>query len=214
MSTPPPVVPPPRSRFGLSRRSLLLIGTAFVVGLVLFLLVFAGRRDEGFFRAGQPTQAQDGGFEALPTPEVDEPGDALPSAADVDEGDSISGTGEAADGTIAPPDLAQTLPPPPTAPQAMPPAASGASTSASPLRAPQPQYPPQALRRGERGTVLLQVEVDAEGRPARVDVVQSSRSRALDREAVRTVERWTFNPATRGGQPVATRVLVPIVFNP
>jgi protein TonB len=70
------------------------------------------------------------------------------------------------------------------------------------------------LQRGESGTVLLQVEVDARGQPRRVDVVQSSRSRSLDREAVRAVERWEFSPAIRNGRAVSAKVLVPIEFNP
>ncbi len=218
MSTPPPAAPTtPARRFGLTRRTLLLVAAAFAAGLLLFLLLLAGRdENEPFFRAGAQDDARGGAFEPLPTPDAEgATGEALPQALPGDAGNSVSGTGDTASGAIEPPELTEPLPPPPAevAPPA-PPIAGGADTSPRPVRSPQPQYPAQALRRRESGTVLVQVHVDARGRPERVEVVQSSRSRELDREAVRTVERWEFAPATRGGQPVPAKVLVPIDFRP
>lgn len=227
MSTPPAATPPqdpptPRAAHAArprnNRRLLLWALLAFGAGLLLFVVLLAGQRDDaGFFRAGQRPAAQDGGFEPLPMPDADTgTADALPAAGERDDGRSVVGSGDAAGASLPDAPDAATLPPPvspPSAP-APPAAASGPATSARPVRSPPPDYPAQALRRGESGTVLLQVQVDAQGRPERVDVVQSSRSRTLDREAVRTVERWAFAPATRGGLPVASKVLVPIEFNP
>jgi protein TonB len=83
-----------------------------------------------------------------------------------------------------------------------------------PISSPAPDYPREALRNGESGTVLLRVRVGADGVPAQVDVVQSSRSRVLDRAASETVARWRFRPAQRDGRAVAGDVQVPIAFNP
>ena len=86
-------------------------------------------------------------------------------------------------------------------------------TAPQPIQSPAPSYPAQALRNGESGTVLLRVHVGADGIPYDVDLVQSSRSRALDRAASDAVRGWRFRPATRGGQPVPGEVQVPISFN-
>jgi protein TonB len=40
-----------------------------------------------------------------------------------------------------------------------------------------PEYPAVALRHGEGGTVVLQVQVDARGQPIDVDVARRSGSR-------------------------------------
>ena len=79
--------------------------------------------------------------------------------------------------------------------------------------APPPAYPREALRDGQRGTVLLQVLVDTDGKPLQVDVAQSSGHRSLDRAAQRHVlARWTFRPAVQDGRPVQAIGLVPVEF--
>lgn len=79
--------------------------------------------------------------------------------------------------------------------------------------APPPAYPREALREGLRGTVVLQVLVDVDGKPLRVDVAQSSGHRSLDRAAQRHVlARWTFRPAVQDGRPVQATGLVPVEF--
>lgn len=77
---------------------------------------------------------------------------------------------------------------------------------------PPPEYPESALERGVEGVVRLRVFVLAAGRPASVEVEQSSGSRALDEAAQRTVRKWLFAPATRGGQPIDGWASVPVVF--
>jgi protein TonB len=53
------------------------------------------------------------------------------------------------------------------------------------LRAPAPVYPSESSRRRERGTVLLRVLVDAQGRPARIQLERSSAFSRLDGAARR-----------------------------
>ncbi len=55
---------------------------------------------------------------------------------------------------------------------------------------------------GESGTVELLIHVDMDGTAGGADIVQSSGSAILDREARRAVLLWHFAPAQFGGAPV------------
>lgn len=81
-------------------------------------------------------------------------------------------------------------------------------------QSPEPEYPTQSLRKGEGGTVLLRVNVGADGRPGEIDFARRSGSRELDRAAQEAVGRWRFTPAMRDGKAVAAVVEVPIEFKP
>lgn len=79
--------------------------------------------------------------------------------------------------------------------------------------APAPPYPPQALRRGLTGLVMLRVLVDETGKPIDVTVETSSGERLLDDAAVKFVlKRWHFVAATQGGRAIRAYALVPISF--
>lgn len=80
------------------------------------------------------------------------------------------------------------------------------------LNNPAPVYPPLALRRGWEGQVLLRVRVLASGRPASVELQQSSGFPPLDEAAIRTVKQWLFRPAKRGATPIDGWATVPIDF--
>jgi len=228
MASSPPVAPPPSRRpvfalpSGLSRRALVLTAIAFGVGLVLFLLLIVGQgEDDGFFRAGDtPASGRvDQVFEPLPTPDAVGREEAAPGrdtgdpAVSARQPEQVDSRGFPLPDPGDPASIDPVVPAAPAAPSE-PVAAARPDASAKPVRSPPPEYPASAAQRGEAGTVLLQVQVDAQGRPAEVDVVQSSRSRALDREAVRAVRRWEFSPAIRNGQSVASKVLIPIEFHP
>lgn len=77
---------------------------------------------------------------------------------------------------------------------------------------PKPQYPAEARRRNLQGQVMLRVEVAPDGAPAAVTVSTSSGHATLDEAAIKAVQRWRFNPATRAGIPVAASAYVPIQF--
>lgn len=77
---------------------------------------------------------------------------------------------------------------------------------------PRPKYPAVARRRGQHGTVFLQVSVLADGNVEHASLMESSGYRSLDRAALKAVRRWQFKPATSLGLPVASRVVVPIDF--
>jgi protein TonB len=76
----------------------------------------------------------------------------------------------------------------------------------------QPEYPPQAFRDHEEGTVLVRVNVDANGMATNPEVVNRSGSRELDRAAMDAVRKWQFKPALKDGKAIASTVDVPVEF--
>ncbi|WP_313465575.1 energy transducer TonB, partial [Stenotrophomonas sp.] len=81
-------------------------------------------------------------------------------------------------------------------------------------QSPPPTYPAAALRRGESGSVVVRVDVDATGYANNITVIQRSGSRELDRAATDAVRRWRFSPALSNGQPVPGSIEVPFDFKP
>lgn len=77
---------------------------------------------------------------------------------------------------------------------------------------PLPRYPWRARRQGIEGRVVIRLMVAADGKPARISILQSSGYAILDRAAVRTFRDWRFRPATRAGIAVASSLDVPISF--
>ncbi|MFT3896129.1 MAG: energy transducer TonB [Thermomonas sp.] len=76
----------------------------------------------------------------------------------------------------------------------------------------QPKYPPAAYRNHEEGSVLVRADVDANGVPVKVAVVNRSGSRDLDNAALDAVRQWHFSPAMQNGKAVASAVEVPVDF--
>lgn len=72
-------------------------------------------------------------------------------------------------------------------------------------------YPPAALAARQDANVVLVVTVDERGHVAGVDVAESG-GKPFDDAAVAAMRLWTFEPATRGGRPVAARIRVPFHF--
>jgi protein TonB len=84
---------------------------------------------------------------------------------------------------------------------------------ASRLKNPAPAYPSASRRRGEEGTVLLELLVLADGSVTDVRVKKSSGHPRLDQSAMNAVKRWRYTPATRGGVAIEYRYLQPIKFD-
>ncbi|MGH8081278.1 MAG: energy transducer TonB [Lysobacter sp.] len=86
----------------------------------------------------------------------------------------------------------------------------------TPLRAvdtPPPEYPMAIGCDQIGGKVVLQLTIGAEGKPTKVNVLTSSRTAALDEAAIKGVQRWRFEAATRNGKPVAADIQVPVTFH-
>ncbi len=85
------------------------------------------------------------------------------------------------------------------------------STPPAPVRTVDPEYPEMARKLGIEGLVLCAVTIDAEGSVTAVEVI-ASESPMLDEAARRALLGWKFSPALQSGQPVASRVVVPVRF--
>lgn len=77
-----------------------------------------------------------------------------------------------------------------------------------------PVYPKALAEQRVEGTVLLRVAVGADGKPGDIDLDPASPAlpAALNEAAIAAVRTWTFNPATKDGQPVPSQVVVPVKF--
>jgi protein TonB len=204
--------------FRLPRSALRIAGIAFGIGLLLFLIVWWMGRDQAFYKVeptapGKPLSE----LEALPEPLAG--GDSasdMPSAGSGAEQSERPQLVETAPPPPLPAPLDETMPAGPDAGTPVTPAAVALAPGDQPVplsgQTPPPRYPAEALRRGQSGTVLVRVEVDATGAPAGVALVQRSGSRDLDRAAMEAVRKWRFMPAQRDGQAVAASLVIPIDF--
>jgi protein TonB len=78
---------------------------------------------------------------------------------------------------------------------------------------PKPSYTQAAMKKKIQGIVGLEAVVLPSGKVGEVRVTRSLDPKyGLDREAIRTVQRWEFEPATKDGKPVAVWVDVELSF--
>lgn len=93
---------------------------------------------------------------------------------------------------------------------APPPAAKpAAATALKIVSAPSPRYPPEALRAGTSGEVLVELTIGTDGSVTNARVVRATPARVFDREALNAVRRWKFEPID---SPTTTRRT--LAFNP
>jgi protein TonB len=74
---------------------------------------------------------------------------------------------------------------------------------ALPLVRVEPQYPPQAAKRGLEGWVQLRFTITSAGTVADVAVVKSSNP-VFERSAMEAVRKWKYEPQMQSGTAVAT----------
>jgi len=188
-----------------SRTTLLIAGGAFVLGLLLFLVLWINqRRNQDFYRAPVAPTSDAPVFAPLPAPlpAGEQPGGA--SGLEEPDEEALAQRPQIIEQAPSPP------PPPAPAPTTPRPVASADPV---PVSSPSPRYPQDALRRGESGKVMVRIEVGPDGVPTAASIVESSQSRALDKAALDAVKRWRFSPAVADGHPVVGSVVVPIEFN-
>ena len=187
------------------------VGAAFLAGWLLFALVWlADRRDAPAEAVPVKAAAEPEAFEPLPRPlPAGERVAPLPPA----PADAPRLVEEAP--PAPPPAAAEPAPLPPNLEAPPPEAGAGPAQPPSPIpeQSPSPEYPLEAMRRRESGTVRVEVEVDASGVPVQVELGLRSGSRDLDRAALQAVSRWRFQPARdAAGNAVPGRLSVPIDF--
>lgn len=73
------------------------------------------------------------------------------------------------------------------------------------VQAAQPEYPVAALRKQQQGWVEVEFTVGVDGKVRDAAVVKADPPRVFDREAVRAIQRSSFEPANAGGKPVEAR---------
>ncbi|OQX11302.1 MAG: hypothetical protein BWK76_19305 [Desulfobulbaceae bacterium A2] len=125
-----------------------------------------------------------------------------------------AGPARDADQVFAPPPDREPEPPAAPVPAAFPVGPlrlSGDLALSCPQRTP-PSYPQLSRRRGEEGTVLVQVELDEEGRVREARVVQGSGWERLDEAALFAVRQWRCQPPRREGRPARAVALQPFHF--
>lgn len=78
----------------------------------------------------------------------------------------------------------------------------GVNQQVMPLYRVEPRYPQRALKRGLEGYVIMKFTIDSTGKPVDIEVVESNPSRVFDREAMRALTKWKYQPKTQDGQAV------------
>lgn len=76
-----------------------------------------------------------------------------------------------------------------------------------------PRYPKVARKRGQEGTVWLDIWLDEKGNKSKLEITQSSGLTLLDQSALKAVSGWKFKPSEKNGIRVASRVRIPVVFS-
>jgi len=84
-------------------------------------------------------------------------------------------------------------------------------TAPKAIYAPDPQYTDRARKKKIRGTVVLSIVITDKGVVRDAKVV-TSLDGDLDKQALKAVGGWRFEPATKDGKPVAVRVKVEADF--
>ncbi|ROS00349.1 outer membrane transport energization protein TonB [Sinobacterium caligoides] len=76
-----------------------------------------------------------------------------------------------------------------------------------------PVYPRIARKRGQEGTVWIDIALDDKGRQTRVEIYKSSGVRLLDRAALKAVQQWQFLAQRVGNTSYASLVRIPVEFS-
>jgi TonB family protein len=88
----------------------------------------------------------------------------------------------------------------------------GRSVSAPVLiRMVKPEYTDEAIKAHLQGTVMLSVQIDANGRATNIRVTKPL-GLGLDEKAVECVKKWKFKPGYKGDQPVTVEATIEVNF--
>lgn len=75
-----------------------------------------------------------------------------------------------------------------------------------------PDYPDQARRRSQEGTLKLMVKIDDLGRVRDVEVVEADLPGVFDEAALEAFRNTRFHPAMKDGRPVRYQAYIRVVF--
>jgi TonB family protein len=74
-----------------------------------------------------------------------------------------------------------------------------------------PEFSEEARKAKYQGVVVLAIEIDADGKPGNVRVIQGL-GLGLDERAIAAVLQWRFRPGLQDGKPVVTAATVQVNF--
>jgi protein TonB len=84
-------------------------------------------------------------------------------------------------------------------------------TAPKPISTPDAEYTDRARKKKINGTVIVTMIVTPEGKARDVKVIKSL-DKELDKQAIAAVSKWTFEPATKDGNPVAVHLKAEVSF--
>lgn len=79
----------------------------------------------------------------------------------------------------------------------------GSNQQALPLYRVEPRYPAKALKRGAEGHVIMSFTIDETGRPVDIQVTDANPRRMFEREAMRALKKWKYQPKVVDGKAIA-----------
>ncbi|GAK22269.1 LOW QUALITY PROTEIN: ferric siderophore transport system, periplasmic binding protein TonB [Vibrio sp. JCM 19052] len=68
-----------------------------------------------------------------------------------------------------------------------------------PLYRVDPRYPSKALKRKMEGYVVMRFTIDATGRPKDIEVIDAKPKRIFEKEAIRALKKWKYQPKVEDG---------------
>jgi TonB family protein len=80
------------------------------------------------------------------------------------------------------------------------------------LHAEEPEYSEEARKARYQGSVILAIDVDANGKVTNIRVMRSL-GLGLDEKAIAAVQKWKFRPAMASGRPVTAPAQVQVTFH-
>jgi protein TonB len=75
------------------------------------------------------------------------------------------------------------------------------------------EYPDMAYKAGMEGKILVKVWINEDGQVTSTEVLEGSSKTGMVEAACEGLKRTRFEPARQHGRPMATSILIPIVFD-
>lgn len=91
-------------------------------------------------------------------------------------------------------------------------AGDGGVASPIVVRQVDPEYTPEATRKGIQGEVWIEAVVDVEGRVVEPRLLRGLPDEELNRRAMEAIQRWVFRPGMKDGQPVPVIAVFTVTY--
>lgn len=91
-------------------------------------------------------------------------------------------------------------------------AGEGGVAAPVPIRQIDPEYTAEATRKGIQGEVWIEAVVDVNGNVVEPRLLRGLPDDELNRRAMEAIQRWTFRPGMKDGQPVAVIAVFTVTY--